>query len=54
MRLLPHASERLSRRSQSFWDEIADSLPEWDRLIEQFNAEALGSNEAGTASKATA
>ena len=42
------------RRSQSFWDGIADSLPEWDRLIEQFNAEASGSNEAGTASKARA
>jgi cysteine synthase A len=40
------------RRSQSFWDGIAASLPEWDRLIEDFNAEALGSNEAGTASKA--
>lgn len=40
------------RRSQSFWDGIAASLPEWDRLIEEFNAEALGSNEAGTASKA--
>jgi cysteine synthase A len=28
------------RRSQSFWNEIADSLPVWDRLIEEFNADA--------------
>jgi len=28
------------RRQQSFWNEIADSLPTWDRLIEEFNAEA--------------
>ena len=40
------------RRSQSFWDEIAASLPEWDRLIEDFNADASGSNEAVPASKA--
>jgi cysteine synthase A len=39
------------RRSQSFWDDIADSLPEWDALIEDFNAEASGSNEAASASK---
>jgi cysteine synthase A len=40
------------RRSQSFWDGIADSLPQWDALIEDFNAEASGSNEAASASKA--
>ena len=32
------------RRSQSFWDGIVDSLPEWDRLIEEFNAEVAGTN----------
>jgi cysteine synthase len=32
------------RRHQSFWDSIVESLPEWDRLIEDFNAEALGSS----------
>jgi cysteine synthase len=31
-----------SRRHQRFWDGIAESLPEWDRLIEDFNAEAFG------------
>jgi cysteine synthase len=40
------------RRSQSFWVGIADSLPQWDALIEDFNAEASGSNEAVSASKA--
>lgn len=40
------------RRSQSFWDAIADSLPQWDRLIEDFNAEVSGSNKVGAASKA--
>jgi cysteine synthase len=39
------------RRSQSFWDGIAASLPEWDALIEDFNAEASGSNEAANTSK---
>jgi cysteine synthase len=28
------------RRDQSFWNGIADSLPAWDRLIEEFNADA--------------
>lgn len=28
------------RRHQSFWSDIANSLPAWDRLIEEFNAEA--------------
>jgi cysteine synthase len=31
-----------SRRHQRFWDDIAGSLPEWDRLIEDFNSEAFG------------
>ena len=39
------------RRSQSFWEGIANSLPEWDSLIEDFNAEASGSNEAASAGK---
>jgi cysteine synthase len=40
------------RRFQSFWDGIADSLPKWDRLIDDFNAEVSGSNKLDTASKA--
>jgi cysteine synthase A len=32
------------RRHQSFWEGIAASLPEWDKLIEDFNAEVAGSN----------
>jgi hypothetical protein len=40
------------RRSQSFWDGIADSLPQWDRLIEEFNAEVSGANEIEAASRA--
>jgi cysteine synthase A len=28
------------RRHQSFWNDIANSRPAWDRLIEEFNAEA--------------
>jgi hypothetical protein len=28
------------RRDQSFWDGIAAQVPVWDRLIEDFNAEA--------------
>lgn len=41
------------RRHQSFWNGLADSLPEWDRLIEDFNAEAFGSqHKAETAGKA--
>jgi cysteine synthase len=31
-----------SRRDQRFWDGIVESLPEWDRLIEDFNTEAFG------------
>jgi len=38
------------RRSQSFWEEIAASLPVWDRMIEEFNAEVSGSNKAAAAS----
>ena len=30
------------RRHQSFWNDLAASLPEWDRLIEDFNVEAFG------------
>ena len=40
------------RRSQSFWDGIADSLPAWDRLIEEFNAEVSGANTFDMAGKA--
>jgi hypothetical protein len=40
------------RRSQSFWDGIADSLPEWDRLIEEFNAEVSGANTIEAVGKA--
>jgi hypothetical protein len=28
------------RKDQSFWRGLVDSIPAWDRLIEQFNAEA--------------
>jgi len=30
------------RRHQSFWNGLVSSLPEWDRLIEDFNVEAFG------------
>jgi cysteine synthase A len=40
------------RRSQSFWDSIAESLPQWDALIEDFNAEASGFNETVSSNKA--
>ena len=40
------------RRSQSFWDGIVDSLPEWDRLIEEFNAEVSGANTFEAVGKA--
>jgi hypothetical protein len=44
-----------SRRHQPFWDGIAESLPEWDRLIEAFNSEAFGAQyKAGMASMARA
>ena len=32
-----------SRRKQNFWDNLADTIPEWDRQIELFNAE-IGRN----------
>lgn len=38
------------RRSQSFWEEIAESLPAWDKMIEEFNAEVSGSNKSAAAS----
>jgi len=28
------------RKKQSFWDDIADQLPEWDKLINHFNLES--------------
>lgn len=41
------------RRHQSFWNGLTSSLPEWDRLIEDFNAEVFGSQrKADTVSKA--
>lgn len=30
-----------ARRSQAFWKNIVQSIPQWDRLIEEFNAELL-------------
>ena len=32
-----------SRRKQNFWENLADTIPEWDRQIELFNAE-IGRN----------
>jgi hypothetical protein len=29
-----------ARKNQSFWRGLIDSIPAWDGLIEQFNAEA--------------
>jgi cysteine synthase len=44
-----------SRRDQRFWDSIAESLPEWDRLIDDFNSEAFGARyKASRASMARA
>ena len=34
------------RKSQDFWQSLVDSIPEWDRLIQEFNAEAAGRNSA--------
>jgi hypothetical protein len=35
------------RRDQSFWRGLIDSIPAWDRLIDEFNAEAgVGRNSA--------
>ncbi len=36
-----------SRRHQTFWNGIAESLPQWDRLIEDFNQEAFGDLNSG-------
>jgi hypothetical protein len=27
------------RKSQEFWHSLVDSIPAWDRLIQEFNAE---------------
>jgi hypothetical protein len=27
------------RKSQEFWQSLVDSIPAWDRLIQEFNAE---------------
>jgi cysteine synthase len=32
------------RRSQDFWRGLADTIPAWDRLIEDFNDEVSGAN----------
>ena len=32
-----------SRRKQEFWENLVDTIPEWDRQIELFNAE-IGRN----------
>jgi len=32
------------RKSQDFWRSLVDTIPAWDRLIEDFNAEAGGIN----------
>lgn len=34
------------RKSQDFWQSLVASIPEWDRLIQEFNAEATGRNAA--------
>jgi hypothetical protein len=37
------------RRSQSFWTRLVESIPEWDRLIDEFNA-AVNDRAVRTAS----
>jgi hypothetical protein len=32
------------RKSQDFWRGLVDTIPAWDRLIEDFNAEVGGAN----------
>jgi cysteine synthase len=32
------------RKSQAFWRGLVDTIPAWDRLIEDFNAEVAGAN----------
>jgi len=34
------------RRSQDFWQSLVATIPEWDRLIQEFNAEVAGRNTA--------
>jgi cysteine synthase len=34
------------RKSQDFWNSLVDSIPAWDRLIEEFNADVGGRNAA--------
>jgi len=34
------------RKSQDFWQSLVDGIPAWDRLIQEFNAEAGGRNSA--------
>jgi hypothetical protein len=29
-----------ARRSQTFWKELRSIIPEWDRMIDQLNAES--------------
>jgi hypothetical protein len=34
------------RRSQDFWQSLVATIPTWDRLIQEFNAEVAGRNAA--------
>jgi cysteine synthase len=34
------------RKSQDFWESLVASIPVWDRLIQEFNAEVAGRNAA--------
>jgi cysteine synthase len=34
------------RKSQDFWNSLVDSIPAWDRLIQEFNAEVGGRTSA--------
>jgi hypothetical protein len=34
------------RRSQDFWQSLVATIPVWDRLIQEFNAEVAGRNTA--------
>jgi cysteine synthase A len=34
------------RKSQDFWRSLVATIPAWDRLIQEFNAEAAGRNSA--------
>ncbi len=33
------------RKDQSFWHGLTETIPVWDQLIEEFNAEVGGSNQ---------